>query len=326
MLPVKPLLACLFFFAFGPLCSLKAERPELAEQAGQVQVIQLYTVSRDGKLYQLEITGNRVRRSLLATLETPFNQKHARTEGLAVAQDGSLYASVIFVSRFRKVSRLYRITPAGGNATLVGDIATTEIDGLDFGPDGNLYGAVSSGTRARARGLPQIVRIDTQTGAASPTETEISFDDLDALAIDASGRALVTDGSRGVYSVDPTQTRGSADVFTDDEFRQFLRTYDEMEGLCVAQEGVLFGICDEERTFLVRLDPQTRKATPIAPLGISALCLAAPKMSTPNLSDGSCSQRRRLDENNMGLLADGQRFAKSEKRKSVATCVRRPQT
>lgn len=105
-------------------------------------------------------------RTLLATLDTPFNQPNVRTEGLAVAPDGSLYAFVVFVDRFRKASRLYRITS------------------------------------------------------------------------------------------------------------------DEMEGLCVTQEGALFGLCDEERSFLVRLDPQTKEATPVAPFGFGALCLAAPKTMT----------------------------------------------
>jgi hypothetical protein len=254
----------------------------------KTQSFQLYTVSRDGRLFQLEITGNRLKRRLVARLGAPFNKRNVRTEGLAVAPDGSLYASVVFVSGSEKVSRLYQLSPVGGTPRLIDDMATTEIDGLDFGGDGKLYGAISSGSQTLAQGLRQIVTIDTKSAAVSPTSNEITFADLDALAIDPRGLAVVTNGSRGLFSINPAKRRAVSRVFVDDEFRQFLRANDEMEGLCITREGVVFGLCDEERTFLVRLDPQTKTVTRIGDLGFGALCLT---VNTTSCADSFWRQR-----------------------------------
>jgi hypothetical protein len=240
----------------------------------KIQSFQLYTVSRDGRLFQLEITGNRLKRRLVARLGAPFNKRNVRTEGLAVAADGSLYASVVFVSNSGAVSRLYQLSALTGAARLIGDMATTEVDGLDFGPNGKLYGVISSGSRTLARGLRQIVTIDTNSGAVSPTANEVTFADLDALTIDSKGLALVTNGSRGLFSINPAQKRDLSHVFVNDAFRRFLRANDEMEGLCITREGVVFGLCNEERTVLVRLDPQTKRVTRIGDLGFGTLCLA----------------------------------------------------
>ena len=242
-----------------------------------IQRFELYTVSRDGRLFRLEIAKNQVKTRLVAKLGAPFDKRNVRTEGLAVAPDGSLYASVVFASDAGKVSRLYQLSLMTGSAKLIGDMITTEVDGLDFGPDGKLYGAISSGSRTLARGLRQIVTIDTNSGVVSPTANEVTFADLDALAIDSKGLALVTNGSRGMFSINPAQKRDLSHVFVNDAFRQFLRDNDEMEGLCITREGVVFGLCDEERTFLVRLDQQAKRVTRIGDLGFGALCLAAKK-------------------------------------------------
>jgi sugar lactone lactonase YvrE len=242
-----------------------------------IQRFQLYTISRDGRLFRLNITRNHVKPTLIAKLGRPFGDRNVRTEGLAMAPDGALYAAVVFVSKAGTNSRLYRISPRSGSATFVGEIAAAEVDGLDFRRDGKLYGAISSGSRTLALGLRQIVTINTTTGHPSPTVNEVTFGDLDALAFDSAGNALVTNGRKGLFSIDLMRKHKFSHVFTDPEFRRLLRANDEMEGLCITSEGVVFGLCHEERTFLVRLDPKAKRVTRIGDLGFGALCLATEK-------------------------------------------------
>ena len=150
-----------------------------------------------------------------------------------MAADGSLYASVVFVTRAATISRLYRISPQTGRATLIGDMAMTEIDGLDFGGDGKLYGVISSSNRARARGLRQFLTIDTKSGAVASSVNEATFRDLDALAIQSDGSALIADGPRGLFAINMKQRQSLTTVMTSDRFKEVLRVHDEMEGLCI---------------------------------------------------------------------------------------------
>jgi hypothetical protein len=245
-----------------------------------IQRFQLYTVSRDGRLFRLEIAKNHVTTKLIAKLGKPFHDRNVRTEGLAMAPDGTLYAAVVFVSESGTTSRLYRISACSNTATCIGEIAAAEVDGLDFGRDGKLYGAISSGSKTLALGLRQIVTINTATGHPSPTVNEVRFRDLDALAFDSNGRAFVTNGSKGLFSIDLTTKNKFAHVLTDPKFRRLLRVNDEMEGICITSEGAIFGMLNEERTFLARLDPNTGRVVKIGDLGFAALCLAANKNTT----------------------------------------------
>lgn len=239
-----------------------------------IQRFELFTLSRDGRLFRLEVAGNHVKTKLIAKLGAPFDDRNVRPEGLAMGPGGALYAAVVFVSETGSKTRLYRIRARTGVATYIGDIAAAEVDGLDFGPDGQLYGAISSRSKALAIGLRQIVKIDMATGQASSTLNEVTFDDLDALGFDSSGKALVTNGSKGLFAIDLTRKNTIADVITDAEFRRFLRANDQMEGMCITREAAIFGLCHEDRTCLVRVDPKSKRVTKIGDLGFGALCLA----------------------------------------------------
>lgn len=74
---------------------------------------------------------------------TSFPAGHAFgsfAESLAVARDGSLYASVtIWQADTSNIGRLYRITPDGRMRQVGPDLPVGILSGLAFGPDGYLY-------------------------------------------------------------------------------------------------------------------------------------------------------------------------------------------
>ncbi len=235
----------------------------------------LYTISRDGRLFRVTVRERSFQTTQLAKLGPPFDQPNVRTEGLAMCSQGMLYASVVFQSKQNDESRLCRVDPRTGAIEFIGRIAAAEVDGLDFSPDGRLYGVISSSRRSSATSLTQLIEIDLVTGKASPTTTQVALTDLDALAIDGKGRAIMANGSCGLYRV-PLNARSTAEPFlTSKSFRHFLRVHDEMEGLCDGQDGVLFGVCHECCSFLVRIDVATRSVTCITGLEFGALNLAA---------------------------------------------------
>lgn len=244
-----------------------------------LQRSKLYTISRDGRLFRIEVGKNQMKTVLLAKLGEPFEKPNVRVEGLAMAPSGMFYACTVFESRTGTLSSLYRVDSRTGVATAIGEIAATEIDGLVFGADGRLYGAISSGAKAHSVGLRQIVSIDTETGQASSTVTEITFCDLDALAFSPTGLAFVTNGCKGLYSVNPKRKNQLAGVLTDFQFRNFLCDHDDMEGMCIASDGAVYGLCHEKRSFLVRVDTESGRVTKLGDLGFAALCLTALKSS-----------------------------------------------
>lgn len=161
----------------------------------------LYTISRDGRLFRLTVSKRSFQTTHVAKLGPPFDQPNVRTEGLAMCSQGTLYASVVFESKQNDESRLYRVDPRTGATESVGRIAVAEVDGLDFSPDGRLYGVISSSQRSSATSLTQLIEIDLATGKASPTTTQVALTDLDALAIDGKGRAIMANGSCGLFRV-----------------------------------------------------------------------------------------------------------------------------
>jgi sugar lactone lactonase YvrE len=242
-----------------------------------IKRFKLYTVSRDGRLFRIDVGKNHMKISPVAKLGEPFESPNVNVEGLAMAADGMFYASTVVSSKAGHQSCLYRIDSRTGVATSAGEIAATAVDGLDFGTDGKLYGAISSGSKSRAVGLRQIVSIDIRTGKASSTSTEITFRDVDALAFSPAGLALITDGANGLFSVNPMRKNELASVLTDFRFRSFLCDNDEMEGMCITGDGAIFGLCHEKRSFLVRVDPKSGRVTRLGDLGFAALCLTADK-------------------------------------------------
>ena len=68
MLPAIVVWVPLLFCASGRLSSLQAGEAELNNRTEQVAGVQLYTVSRDGRLFRLEVTGNVWKKRLLAEL------------------------------------------------------------------------------------------------------------------------------------------------------------------------------------------------------------------------------------------------------------------
>lgn len=80
-----------------------------------------------------------------------------RVEGLAFADDGTLYAIGTF-STTDGSDRLYTLDPTTGLSTFVSVLATPDIDCLTFAPDGYLYGADSTNC------IDDLLRIDPATG------------------------------------------------------------------------------------------------------------------------------------------------------------------
>jgi sugar lactone lactonase YvrE len=226
---------------------------------------------------RIDVGKNYMKISLVAKLGEPFEKPKVRVEGLTMTPTGILYASTVFDSDSGRQSRLYRIDSRTAAVTFIGKIAAAEVDGLDFGENGKLYGAISSCLRSQAAGLRQIVTIDTATGRASSTATEITFRDVDALAIAPTGMAFITSGSSGLYAVNLLRKNERSSVFTHLRFQRFLRANDQMEGMCITSDGAIFGLCHEKRSFLVRVDPQSGRVTKLGDLGFAALCLTADK-------------------------------------------------
>lgn len=67
---------------------------------------------------------------------------HQWAEGLAIAEDGTLYFTDV------PASKLYKLAPDGQQTLLVED--TGQANGIAFGPDGRLYGAASKAKQIRA--------------------------------------------------------------------------------------------------------------------------------------------------------------------------------
>jgi hypothetical protein len=214
----KPALDALQEAAKSPSAEVRYRARALIELT---QRLKLYTVSRDGRLFRIDVGKNYMKISLVAKLGEPFEKPKVRVEGLTMTPTGILYASTVFDSDSGRQSRLYRIDSRTAAVTFIGKIAAAEVDGLDFGENGKLYGAISSCLRSQAAGLRQIVTIDTATGRASSTATEITFRDVDALAIAPTGMAFITSGSSGLYAVNLLRKNERSSVFTDLRFQRF---------------------------------------------------------------------------------------------------------
>jgi sugar lactone lactonase YvrE len=238
-----------------------------------MQRFRLYTVSHEGHLFRIDVGKMHLKTSLLAKLGEPFEKPNVRVEGLAMAPDGVLYASAVFDAKAEPQSRLYRIDPRTGVATFVGEIVAMQVDGLDFGPDGKLYGAISSGSKARAVGLRQIVSIDIRTGKPISTATEVTFGDVDALAFSPTGEVFVTSGCSGLFSVNPLRKNERASVLDDVRFQRYLRVNGDIEGMCMTDDGSIFGLCRKNRTTFVRVDPKSGRVTELGHLPFAAQCL-----------------------------------------------------
>jgi hypothetical protein len=146
--------------------------------------------------------------------------------GLAIAPDETIYASVIRPGQ-TGADALATIDPATGAATIVGlygvigTARITQMDGIEFGPGGELFG--TSGTKDVNNG-PALYRIDSKTGVATPIG--VLLNESGALlqttpagltfAPDGTLLASLGSGVGGLISVDPL-TAGTTRISEPDD-------------------------------------------------------------------------------------------------------------
>ena len=122
-------------------------------------------------------------------------------EGVAVAPDGTVYASL------SPLGQLVRLAPGGGHE-VIGTVAGLQegdlgLLGLAVGADGRVYGAVAS-TNADAHG---VWRFDVETGAAERVPGTEAITLPNSIAIDSRGGLFVTDSlAAAVWRVEPGGT------------------------------------------------------------------------------------------------------------------------
>ena len=179
---------------------------------------EFYAISEQGRLFRLTVGKDAFQSEDIAKLGEPFNRPDVCVEGLAMSRQGMLYASVVFRSDETEKSLLYRIDPSSGATQLLGLILPAEVTGLDFGPDGRLYGVLSSCRHSSLTGQTHLVEIDPAAGKASATPTAITHRNLNGLAIDKMGRAILSNGSCGLFQVELKSQSTSEPFLADESF------------------------------------------------------------------------------------------------------------
>ncbi len=262
-------------------------------------VQKLFTVSRDGRLIRLDVQSRGIGVRTIRELGDPFRAEHGLTEGLAMDEDGQLYAAVNLAVNFTRPanatgqenqageSLLYRIDSQTGGVQRIGPIGHRQVDGLSFAPDGNLYGVTSI---LGGGGRAQLLRIDKTTGRAQVVRSNLPQEDLDCIEVVSANRALIIDGM------------GLRDAFYElsldgrNEPRRLAPTPNiihnsrDLEALTFGKEdGFLYAFTSPDaspdaRVRLVRIDPKSFKQTAVFGQQFGAYCLAADRSSRRTIS------------------------------------------
>jgi formylglycine-generating enzyme required for sulfatase activity len=195
-------------------------------------------------------------------------------EGLAMADDGSLYAAVHGAN---DESSLFKINVATGTALEIGPMGFAEVDGLAW-RFGELYAVTSRFGGYNAR----LLKVDPATGKAQPIGAALPLGDLDSLTFDDRGRLLTTDGmglDDKIYQLD---REGIAPPKSLAATPPIIKNSRDIEGLALASDGKLYGVTHPNpedqgpnRSYLVRIDPDTFEYANLGLLDAGTLCLAA---------------------------------------------------
>lgn len=229
----------------------------------------LYTVTCDGRLIRLRVGKRTIEQQVVAKLGAPIGQPRFEVKGLAMSPAGMLYATAGWPRS------LYRIDPKDSATIQIGVIGLVKVNGLAFGTDGTLYGVNSACATSQTTPFKQLIVIDIKTGQAASANVELGIPQLDALAIDSSGRAVFPDGCHGLYQLKLRDKLASESLIMKADFGCVLGTHDGLQGMCYAADGGLFGVCNKRKSFLVRLDPRTGTVTYYGRLGFATRNLTA---------------------------------------------------
>jgi hypothetical protein len=229
----------------------------------------LYTVTCDGRLIRLRVGQRNIEQEVVAKLGAPLDQPRFKVKGLAMSPTGVLYATA------GCPRSLYRIDPKDGATITIGVIGSVKVNGLAFGAGGKLYGVNSSCANSQTTPFKQLIVIDIETGMPTSANVEVNIPQLDALAIDSGDRAAIVDGCYGLFELDLRDRLASESLVMKADFDCVLRTHDGIQGMCYAADRALFGVCNKQNSFLVRLDPKTGVVTNYGHLGFGTRNLAA---------------------------------------------------
>jgi sugar lactone lactonase YvrE len=126
--------------------------------------------------------------------------------GVALAGDGTIYVSDLN-------NGVIRVNPVTGTQSVVvpgsGPGSVGQLDGLAFGPDGNLYLGVSEDSNS---GLPGVSRFNLSTDTLTPLSFTNQFIiSPTGIAVSADGNIFVSDLDNGIVEVNPST--GNQTVF-----------------------------------------------------------------------------------------------------------------
>ena len=230
----------------------------------------LYLVSTDGKLVRVQVGPHGVEETVLHSLGDAWRD----VEGLTMADDGSMYAAVHGAN---DESSLFKINVATGAALEIGPMGFAEVDGLAW-RFGELYAVTSRFGGHNAR----LLKVDPATGKAQPIGAALPLGDLDSLTFDDRGRLLTTDGmglDDKIYQLD---REGIAPPKPLAATPPIIKNSRDIEGLALASDGKLYGVTHPNpedqgpnRSYLVRIDPDTFEYDNLGLLDAGTLCLAA---------------------------------------------------
>ncbi len=123
---------------------------------------------------------------------------HQWAEGLAIADDGTLYFTDV------PASKLYRLTPDGKQSLIVED--TGAANGIALGPDGKLYGASSRAKQIRAWDL-KTLQMEVVAEGTNSNDLVVRHDGTIYYTDPAAGKIWMIDGK--------TRERREVDNFRD---------------------------------------------------------------------------------------------------------------
>jgi hypothetical protein len=235
----------------------------------------LYTISFDGRLFQLSVGRRGFEKHLVTRLGKPFHDDKVMVEGLDTSPlDGRLYAAVTFLREGGRDSKLYRIDLAEKAVQLVGKLAATEIDGLAFDEHGVLFGTISSAQAARKSSLGQLLRIDPATAEVKTVNDRLNYGDMDALAISANG-TVIASSSKTVIRTAFAGDFGVVTKLSRHRVTRFIRRVGDLEGMAFDGKSTIYGICHRQTTgHLIRFDIEKNTCVYLGDLGFPALNLA----------------------------------------------------